>query len=302
MISPASIADAARAVDLLRLSYDDRLNTVAGLRYRFESIRPEDRMRFWRAERDGALVGWAYAGLDVFAPVCTTGFAGIVVHPDNRRRGIGSALWEDVVSPHLTEIGATRILGDSWADPGTVSFLERRGFSLEATETSSAVDPRTIGPPPPLPEDVRYVSLATFASDPEPVYVADREAMLDEPGPSDHSGVTFDIWRRLIWDHPDYDHELSGAALVDGAVVGTTFLFTDRSSGRALNGGTGVRRDFRGRGIGLLMKQHSLARAAAASITRVITANDDTNAPMLAINARLGYEPFSVGHAWVLER
>ena len=31
--------------------------------------------------------------------------------------------------------------------------------------------------------------------------------------------------------------------------------------------------------------------AAANGITRVSTANDDTNAPMLAINARLGYEP-----------
>ena len=50
------------------------------------------------------------------------------------------------------------------------------------------------------------------------------------------------------------------------------------------------------------MKQRSLSWAAAAGITRVITQNDATNAPMLAINARLGYEPFAVGHAWVLER
>ena len=50
------------------------------------------------------------------------------------------------------------------------------------------------------------------------------------------------------------------------------------------------------------MKQHSLARAAASGITKVITQNDDTNAPMLAINAKLGYEPLSSGHAWVLER
>ena len=50
------------------------------------------------------------------------------------------------------------------------------------------------------------------------------------------------------------------------------------------------------------MKQHSLALAAAAGITRVITMNDETNAPMLAINAKLGYQPLSSGHSWVLER
>ena len=69
-----------------------------------------------------------------------------------------------------------------------------------------------------------------------------------------------------------------------------------------MNAGTGVIRAFRGQGLGLLMKRHSLARAAAAGITKVITQNDETNAPMLAINAKLGYEPLAVGHAWVLER
>ena len=125
---------------------------------------------------------------------------------------------------------------------------------------------------------------------------------LDEPGPSDFSGMTYEIWHRLIWDFPDCDHELSAGAVADGTVVGTAFLNTDRESGRAVSVGTGVIPPFRGRGLGLLMKQHSLAWAAAAGITRAITQNDETNAPMIAINAKLGYEPFSSGLAWVLER
>ncbi len=58
----------------------------------------------------------------------------------------------------------------------------------------------------------------------------------------------------------------------------------------------------RGRGLGLLVKQRSLAQAAAAGITRVMTQNDETNAPMLAINRKLGYTPLSVGHTQVFER
>jgi GNAT superfamily N-acetyltransferase len=301
MISPASVDDAARAAALSAASFDDRLNTVSGVRYRFASARPEDRMRYWRAERDGELVGWVYGGLDAFAPVRTAGFVGIIVHPANRREGIGSALW-DVASAHLDEIGVRRIVAHSRADDDTMAFLRARGFSLEATETSSAVDPRTIDQPPSPPPGIELVSMSDFVNDPEPVYAADHESALDEPGPADFSGMTYDSWRRLIWDHPDCDHELSAVALADGVVVGTTFLYSDRETGRAGNGGTGVIRAFRGKGLGLLMKQHSLAWAGAAGITRVITQNDDTNAPMLAINARLGYERFSVGHAWVLER
>ena len=301
MVSPASIDDAERAAALFAAAFDDHLNTVSGIRYRFESARPEDRMQYWRAEREGKLVGWAYGGLDAFAPIRTAGFAGIVVHPSHRREGIGPALW-DVVSAHLDQIGARRIVAYSRADEDTIAFARARGFSLEATETSSAVDPRTIGQPPLPPQGIELRSMRSFVDDPEPVFAADHESSLDEPGPSDFSGMTYETWRRLIWDHPDCDHELSAVVLADGVVAGTTFLYTDRETGRAANGGTGVIRDFRGRGLGLLLKQHSLAWAAVAGITRVITQNDETNAPMLAINARLGYERFSVGHAWVLER
>lgn len=301
MISPASIDDAAGAAALLGEAFDDRIVTTVGMRYRWESARPEDRMQYWRAQRDGDLVGWAVAGLDAFAPVGTAGFAGIVVHPAHRRRGIGTGLWE-IASQHLEDVGVRRILVHGRSDASSMAFARARGFRLEATETTSAVDPRAVGPPPPPGDGVELVRMSEYAVDPEMVYAADRECALDEPGPADFSGMTYDSWRRLIWDFPDCDHELSAVARVGGVVVGTSFLYSDRATTRAGNAGTGVIRDFRGRGLGLLMKRHSLAWAAAAGITKVITQNDVTNAPMLAINAALGYEPLSVGHTWALDR
>ena len=61
--------------------------------------------------------------------------------------------------------------------------------------------------------------MSRFADDPEPVFAADHESALDEPGPSDLSGMTYETWRRLIWDVPNCDLELSVAALADGVVV-----------------------------------------------------------------------------------
>jgi len=301
MISPASVDDAPRMAALLGSIYDGRLITVAGVRHRQASIRPEERVGTWLAERDGELLGLAFGGLDAFASASTAAFAGVAVHPDHRREGIGSALW-DAVTAHLDEIGARRVVAHSRADADTKAFAARRGFTLEATETASAVDPRTIPAPAAAPEGIEIAPMSRFVDDPELVFVVDRECMLDEPGPSDFSGVTYETWRRMIWDIPDADRELSVAALARGSVVGTTLVYADRAQGRAANAGTGVISAFRGQGLGLLMKQHSLTRAAAAGITRVITQNDATNAPMLAINARLGYEQFSIAHAWVLER
>jgi GNAT superfamily N-acetyltransferase len=265
------------------------------------NARPEDRRRSWRAEREGELVGWAFGGLEPFSSQRTAGFAGVVVHPGCRREGIGSALW-DVVSSHLDRIGVRRVVAYGEADFDSAGFARARGFTLASTSASSAVDPRTIASPPAPPPGIDIHPASDFAADPEPVFAADSEASRDEPGPVDFSGMTYETWRRHIWDHPDVDHELSVVARCGEVVVGSTFLFADRATGRAANGGTGVIRACRGRGLGLLMKQHSLGRAAAAGIRRVITQNDETNAPMLAINARLGYEPFAVEHAWLLER
>ena len=286
---------------LYRATFDDRLSTVTGIRHRQASARPEDALRVWRAEEDGELIGWAFAGLDSFAAVRTTASASIVVHPAHRRAGAGSALWDEA-SAHLDAIGALRTVAYSRADDETVAFVGARGFTLESTDTTSAVDLRTLPEPPDPPSGVIIAPMAAHAEDPTPVFEADKESALDEPGPSDFSGVTYETWRRHIWEYPDCDHELSVVAEVDGAVVGTAFLYSDRETGRAMNAGTGVVRAYRGRGLGLLMKRHSLALAAAAGITRVITQNDATNAPMLAINAALGYQPLSSGHAWVLER
>lgn len=300
-VSPGSLEDVPRVAALYRACFDDRLSTVVGIRHRQASATPEDQLRFWRAEHDGELIGWAFGGLDAFASGTTTASASIVVHPAHRRAGVGSALW-DTVSEHLDRIGARRIVAYSRSDDDSTAFVGGQGFTLESTDTTSALDPRTLPEPPRPPAGIEVVPMTEYADEPTPVYEADRESAQDEPGPSDFSGVTYESWRRLIWETPDCDHELSVAAVADGVVVGISFLYSDRENGRAMNAGTGVVRAFRGRGLGLLMKQHSLARAAAAGITKVITQNDETNAPMLAINAELGYEPLAVGHAWVLER
>ena len=301
MIRPATRDDSPRVAALLSAVFDDRVTTVAGIRYRWKSTPPEDRLSSWLAENGGEVVGWAIGGIDAFAPLRTTAFAGLAVHPDHRARGIGSALWA-VLSAHLDEIGARRIVARSRAEQSSKAFVDRCGFRLEGTHTGLAVDPRTMAPPPPSPPGIEIATLGSFADDPRRVYVADYESSLDEPGPGDISGMTYETWLRLTWDNPECDRELSTVAVADGVPVGISLLETDRASGRAVNVGTGVTPAFRGRGLGLLMKQVSLRSAAAAGITRVITQNDDTNAPMVAINARLGYTPFSTGHSWVLER
>ena len=53
---------------------------------------------------------------------------------------------------------------------------------------------------------------------------------------------------------------------------------------------TGVRSDYRGRGIALALKSQAAIWAAQAGFTTIRTQNAQSNAAMLAVNDRLGFE------------
>ncbi len=60
-------------------------------------------------------------------------------------------------------------------------------------------------------------------------------------------------------------------------------------SGTHVNAITGVLREYRGRKIGLALKLLGIEFAKSRGAKELRTQNHGTNAPMLAINKRLGY-------------
>ena len=81
-------------------------------------------------------------------------------------------------------------------------------------------------------------------------------------------------------------------ALSGGDVVGYTGLRRRGAiSPIAENMLTAVRRHWRRRGIATALKREQIARARTAGIEQIFTTNDETNAGMRGVNARLGYRP-----------
>ncbi|HEU0244533.1 MAG TPA: GNAT family N-acetyltransferase, partial [Candidatus Limnocylindrales bacterium] len=82
--------------------------------------------------------------------------------------------------------------------------------------------------------------------------------------------------------------EVAGYANLRFAPGSTTLAWHDM---------TAVRPAFRGRGLALALKQATIAWAVANGVEALETGNDEHNAPMRAVNARLGYRPIpdSVG-------
>jgi GNAT superfamily N-acetyltransferase len=147
------------------------------------------------------------------------------------------------------------------------------------------------------------MELLPFAAldDPEPVHRLDLELSRDIPN-EEYDAIELEEWTAQFWKSPVIDDDASLVVLVDGELAGLTMIRVDRPSGRAQNNLCGVRRSHRGRGLALLLKSHSLRRAAELGATIALTDNDETNAPMLAVNQRLGYRPFARRLEWERSR
>ena len=196
-----------------------------------------------------------------------------------------------------TEIGVTRLLSHSRGDEASASFARSRGYEQTASNEILVVDPRDVEQPV-APEGVELKAYTAFVDDPWPIYHVDVTSLLDEPGEARLDTLSYEYWLERYWGHPSLDHDASMVALVDGVAAATTMLHTDWASGRGQNNGTGTLPEHRGRGLATLAKQASLVRAAQLGCTVVYTGNDMTNAPMLAINRKLGYRPHTTELSW----
>ena len=77
-----------------------------------------------------------------------------------------------------------------------------------------------------------------------------------------------------------------------GDVAGwASLMFVPGSTTVAWHDMTAVGRAWRGRGVATVLKRSTIAWAIKHGLEALETGNDEDNAPMRAINARLGYRP-----------
>ncbi len=277
---------------LLNSVWPHRVGSERGFRHAADSAPPNAHRRYWAAESEGKLVGWATAAIE-YQSAERPGFFQVSVAPEFRRAGVGTALLERCEA-HLAGLGVATVLSLTMPEEASQRFVTARGFRHTNTTRISGVDPRTIegGSPPP------GIDLRSLASlDPHKVYELDAEAMSDVPSEVAIDNVTFEQWLEDYWRHPDTDLDASVAAVIDDRPVSFSHLRI-APGGRAVTDMTGTLRDYRGRGLALLVKRASLVNAAGRGVELVSTENDETNRPMLRVNEKLGYRPIGSTLSW----
>jgi GNAT superfamily N-acetyltransferase len=249
------------------------------------------------AERDGAVVGGSRAYIESQRP---NPWAHIWIPPQERRQGIGSALFVEI-SRWAAERGHTGL--EAWVRedrPASLAFAAGLGFEETGREHGLVLDLMAMEAPAiDAPEGIE---LTTWAERPElarGLYEVFAEAIPDVPGEEGSAVRGFEEWlrhdMRSAGDRPD----ATFLALAGDEVVGyAKFAFSSVQATTAHHDLTGVKRAWRGRGIARALKAMQIRWAKENGFEELRTRNEERNTPIKKLNDRFGYRP-AVGRIYL---
>jgi mycothiol synthase len=218
--------------------------------------------------------GYAFA-----APSSVTGsaFAMVRVHPEARRRGIGSELLE-AVREAARGLSREAVWGRV-RDAESLAFVGRRGFAQVTQEVNVLRELR--------PGDGEVAAGIAELRDEHlrEVYELCVETIPEIHVPLPGEAPPYDEWLKKE------QHQASGGfvALDEGAVVGYARLYETGLPHRLEHGLTAVRRSHRRRGLATALKRAQIRWASDHGYRELVSDMVEGNAAMRAVNERLGY-------------
>lgn len=277
----------AQAFPYLPQSPQTTLNTLA-------TDRPKMRRMSFVGEIDGRVVAFGSTWLDIETSVDGAASLSLLVDESHRRQGIATRLLERLES-HWTTIGATEIT-TRLSSEAARTFAEANGFAASRTELISHLPLVELPEMPPIPEGITLRPLSEL-DDMRILHDIDTTITSDVPADEPWQPLSYEDWRVQYLDDPVTDAESTVLAFDGEQAVALAWM--DRVADRAWSSLTGTRREYRGRGLARLVKIAALGRARERGAVAAFTNNDATNAPMLAVNSRLGYRPYTEQYTFV---
>jgi ribosomal protein S18 acetylase RimI-like enzyme len=275
--------DADACVALVREASPHVVTNREAWLHRVRSLPERTQLADFVAVVDGQAVAEAYGFLGLFGDdsiaVCN-----VTVAQAHRRRGIGTALLREI-----EQVFSQSLLARFTENDEGVAFAAANGFREVRAEIESVVDLAELAAPAAPEADLRPLS----AVDPRDAWLIDIEASRDMPSTEEVKDMTYEDWEEMVMRYPLFQADGSFVAYVDGEPAAVSLLVADAESGRSTNWFVGTRRPYRGRGLALAVKLASIAWAREHGVREMVTDNDDRNAPMLAINRKLGFRPAS---------
>lgn len=309
--------DAVQATELLNLDYPEPI-TVEQMRERLRisdagpSVRRlvmEERTGDVAAasaadpRQGGRLIGYAHAVREEWQDPGVY-WIHVVVARDARRQGHGQTLYA-AIEEWAKAQGATAIKSAAYESVAAgLPFARRCGFAVDRRIFESTLDVTTFDEQPSLAAlhaaqdaGLTFHSLADLGDTEEArhrLWQVECETARDIPGASEAANRPFDAFVQQVCGASGYLPDCQIVA-VDPAhsdlFVGFAEIEATERPTEMYNSVTGVLPAYRSRGLARVIKLLAIRAARERGVTTLRTNNDSENAPMLAVNRALGYQP-----------
>jgi GNAT superfamily N-acetyltransferase len=289
-------------VKVYNAAIPDYPTTVQEMQEEDKHVAPHCKFKRWVAEHNGKIVGAAHyeQRADRYHPqkFWIDGY----VHPQFERQGIGTALYETVTQALQSFDPILAFCGVEADRDHSVRFLLKRGVQESSRHWISRLNLEKfdLRPYAQTEEKLRAAGIA----------IKSFSELSDDP---DRNQKLFDLWWAIQQDIPaaggatptpiTFEHyvetRLTGpkfmpdgyfVALHNSDYVGTSAFWGAEERKIIRNGITGIKREYRRRGIALALKIKGIEYAKQQGYEKIETQNNSINRPMLSINEALGFE------------
>jgi GNAT superfamily N-acetyltransferase len=226
----------------------------------------------------------------------------VVVDPADRRQGLGSLICEEV-QRYILALGGQRITAFVWDNcPECARFAEKHGYNQHGASFISVLDMAGFDESHfagviehVQSQGIIFVTLADFGDTEEArrkCFEANNRTMAPAfEGAGSHAWPSFEVFAQRVCESSWYrsDGQIVAIDKSTGEWIGLGAVGFETDGVTAFNAYTGVDPRYRGRDIALALKLLGVRCARRHGCATLRANNAMGNAPMLAINNKLGY-------------
>lgn len=303
-LRPATIADGVKVADLETARTPDEPRDPEMLHFRWTYPPAGEVFTRMLAERNGSAIAFLYAGHMPWKEIAERfGSMRFILHPMSWT----GALYEQLVDAGeawvRAEGGETGVVRVRASIKNDIRSLESRGYREVRRGRQWELDltahrERLLAGAEEGRERMRKqgVRVLTLDRDTDPerltkLYEMSTMGERDIPTTVPMHAMSYEEWHRLWFDNPGTRADRFWIAREGDSIVGLSAIEYPPTRGVPWTAFTTTARSVRGRGIARALKYETIAQAIALGVERIRTQNDGENAPILHLNAQMGYEP-----------